>query len=420
MQEKVKDRVQKTIEQEVAKAVGRKPEQRVAPKGWRDVIGGKQTSADNKGLDVTLLFTQREGGRQFVKARELEGASLPGTSQSTGTPQGRQGGPGHERAKAGTPPVGTVRGHALSFASASAPFRKASLVKASARPTTAQWSDSDGDSLPDDFENNLADAFTPVYHVSAYEPASFATFGNSQAAPEQLLGPNPFSYFRVQPLGFGYNNWGQLVSVIRIDYLTLWDRDAGIVTGGPCFGIGESGNHDIDNERSAALVAAPVGDYNFNLDPWAYAAYSYYTAAHEQTFLDKSRYHNFGWNPVPAGWHLNLGLALSKHATYTFNPDFLPLIPDWLIYSIISSIDYWCYDWTFQDGFDWQDLACLAAMFVAYDSLYGCAVERFIEQGGWFAWPRVNVGEPGSPMNGAYFIQDDSHGLYSKLANAVW
>jgi hypothetical protein len=414
----VRSRVQKTIEQEVAKALANKPEQRQAPVGWRDIIGGRQTTADSGGSDVTLLFSQRGGNRQFVRGRELQGSPMPRSSQPTGSTRAPIERKGSQITKSGAPPSRTVRGHALSFASATAPLRKSALVKAST--STVQWSDGDGDGLPDDFENTLADAFTPYYHVSAYEGNSFVTYGSNQSEVTQYFGPNPLSYFRVKPMGHTHNAWGQLVSVLQIDYLTLWDWDGGMVTGGACFGIGGSGSHSIDNERSAALVAAPVGDYSYNFDPWAYAAYAYYTAAHEETFLNKSRYHNIGYSPVPAGWHLNLALGWSKHATYTFNPDFLPLIPDWLIYSIISSIDYWCYDWTFWDGVDWQDLACLAAMFVAYNSLYGCAVERFIDQGGRFADPRINVGEPGSPMNGAGFIHDNQRDLYSKLVNPVW
>ncbi len=98
-------------------------------------------------------------------------------------------------------------------------------------------------------------------------------------------------------------------------------------------------DHKIDNERSAVLVAAPVGDYSYNLDPWSYSGYSYYTAAHENTDVDKSRYYDFPTSPVPAGWHINLALSLSKHATYAFNPDYMTILPDYVIYSVIAGVE---------------------------------------------------------------------------------
>lgn len=183
--------------------------------------------------------------------------------------------------------------------------------------------------------------------------------------------------------------------------------------------------HDIDNERSAVLLAAPIpgnDPYNsaFNLDPYAYSAYSYYTAAHENTVVRKNQYIHFPTNPVPAGWHINLALSLSKHATYTFNPDYLVLVPDSIIYSVLAAIDYACYRSIFDYDFGYGDIACLAAMYYAYGAFFGCAVERFTDQGGVFAQTRINVGEVNRPINDALFIQDDTYGLRSKLVNPVF
>lgn len=147
----------------------------------------------------------------------------------------------------------------------------------------------------------------------------------------QRYGQTPLIYYRVQPLGFDYNYYGQLVSVLRIDYLTLIDHDSGLVTGGDCDifpGLNELEGmqaHDIDDERSVVLVAAPVYGYYFNQDPMAYSAYSYFTTAHENTLTDKTRYYDFPYNPIPAGLHINLALSLYKHGTYAFNPDYLPI-----------------------------------------------------------------------------------------------
>jgi hypothetical protein len=273
----------------------------------------------------------------------------------------------------------------------------------------------------------VADSFTPFYHVSAYEPDNFATFADSPTQTvQQVLGKTPFSYFRVQPLGFAYNAWGQLVSVLRIDYLTLWDHDSGLMTGGNCSAypplnsLAGSVAHAFDNERSAVLVAAPVGGYAYNLNASAYSAYSYYTAAHEGEPNDKSRYADFPNNPIPAGLHIHLALSLSKHGTYTFNPDYISLVPDYVIWGIVAGVDYYCYRSTFDYDFGWNDLACLAATYYAYGLIYECAVERFIDQGGQYAQGRVNVGEPNNPINGSNFIRDNAHGLYGKLVNPVF
>lgn len=293
---------------------------------------------------------------------------------------------------------------------------------------SAASNDADGDQLTDHFEDRVADAFTPIYHISAYEVDQFVTFNNS--VPQtiaQRFGQTPISHYRVQPLGFDYNYYGQLVSVLRIDYLSLWDHDSGLVTGGACDAFPGLNSfegiqaHDLDNERSAVLVAAPVYGYYFNQDPMAYSAYSYFTTAHEDTPADKTRYYDFPDNPVPAGWHIHLAQSLYKHGTYAFNPDYLTLVPDYIVLSVIAGVDYACYRGTWGNGvFGWQDLACLAALYYAYGFFYGCAVERFFDQGGRFAEKRFNVGEPNTPINGAGFIQDDSHKLYSKLVNPVF
>lgn len=57
------------------------------------------------------------------------------------------------------------------------------------------------------------------------------------------------------------------------------------------------------------------------------------------------------------------------------------------------------------------------------DTVYGCVVECFFDQGGNFAGTRINVGEPAVPINGSHFIQDDSdHSLYltDKLTSPIF
>jgi len=209
------------------------------------------------------------------------------------------------------------------------------------RAGQAGSTDLDHDGLPDTFENQLGDAFTPYYHVSSGETDNFATFFDY--VPEtvnQRFGPHPLSYFRVKPLGFVYDTSGRQFGAIQINYLTLWDHDGGLQIGGLCdaflgiasglTGIGLANlvtilsSHNFDDEHSAALLLAPTPSaFAYDTTVTDYFGYSYYTAAHEGTFFDESAYLNPN-TPIPAGWHLNLWLSLAKHSSYTFNPNALP------------------------------------------------------------------------------------------------
>jgi hypothetical protein len=55
---------------------------------------------------------------------------------------------------------------------------------------------------------------------------------------------------------------------------------------------------------------------------------------------------------------------------------------------------------------------------IASDVFYGCIIEHFQDQGGWYADSRVNVGEPSQPINGSGFIQDTE--LNGKLSTPLW
>ncbi len=427
LREIVKTEVHKILDQESDKFTQQrreqKAEQKAARKTLKDTIKGKQGDA---GLETSLGFSDKDGNRQFLKAKEREVDVLSFTQVAGQPQQSRLNGKNDPLARTTAHKSDPQWANALRFASGFSSNMKASFINTSAPLRAQGGADADLDGLPEDFENMLADAFTPVYHVSAYETNNYATFNNSvPQSPLQLFGPNPVSHFRVQPLGFAFTASNQLVSVIRIDYLTLWDQDNGLVTGGNCSlfpGLNFLQGmlpHAIDNERSAVLVAAPVWSYSFNLDPWAYSAYDYYTAAHENEPNSKSAYHT-PYTPVPAGWHLRLANSLSKHATYTFNPDYLSLLPDSVIFGVLAGADLACYFAAFDSWTDWRNYVCLAAIYYAYGLIFECAVERFIDQGGRFADLRINVGEPNNPINGSAFIQDNSHKLYDKLVNPVW
>jgi len=269
--------------------------------------------------------------------------------------------------------------------------------------------DGDQDGLADQFENKVADAFTPFYHISAGEQDQFATFNDSTVAPEtikQLFGQTPVSHFRVHKEGFATDAYGNTVGVLRIDYLTIWNYDDGLLSGAACawdlFGLDDLiaalSGHYLDHERSNMLVAAPISGGDYSLDPGSYSLYNLYTAGHEFTVGDTSMYLNFFYSPVPAYNHIELALSRSKHATYTFNPDYMPLTPWYIIDGTYAGIDLAYYE----GWIPWYWYLALQAF--ADDVFFSCVVERFAEQGGQYAALRTDVGEPGVPLNQSSFI----------------
>jgi hypothetical protein len=88
------------------------------------------------------------------------------------------------------------------------------------------------------------------------------------------------------------------------------------------------------------------------------------------------------------------------------------LIPAWLINLSYATVQYlWDtgqIDW-------WTYLALLALLDGVF---FACFVEHFTEMGGYFADPRINVGEPGRPINGSSFIADPR--LAPKLTVPLW
>lgn len=293
--------------------------------------------------------------------------------------------------------------------------------------------DADGDGLPDTFENQLADLFTPAYHVSGGEQpgTSFATFFDSvPQTVAEVFGPNPpRSYFRVTPMGFATLS-GTQYGFLRIDYLTLWNRDDGLAVSTSCrlqlaLALGLVGipvgqildgiaDHPLDNERSAVLVAAPTpSPSTYSFDPNAYRIWSIYSSAHENTFTDQSMYF-FPDQPIPGPAHVLLGLSRAKHATYFFNPERWPLIPP-----IVRNIVYATITDLWLSGII-DDLEYLAYLFAADTAFFSCIVDHFQEQGiDQYAEARTNVGEPNQPINGCHFIQDPNH-LYPVLLRPLW
>ncbi len=308
-------------------------------------------------------------------------------------------------------------------------FSTAPIPARRAAATATLTGDPDGDGLDQGFEAQLADAFTPYYHISAGERAGtgFATFLDQ--VPQTVAGVSapvpPTSHYRVKPLGTATDSAGTVVGVMRLDYLTLWNSDDGFNLGGGCgaaidlvewiLGVDiVVGGHPLDNERSAILVAAPLVGGTYNPDPNAYGAYSFFTAAHEGVSVgDNSFYYSYD-PPVPANNHIELGTSLAKHGTYAFNPDNWPVIDPRLIaltYSIIDGLYF--------DGFIDYD-SYLIYLALADEAFYDCVTESFNEQGGTYASTRTDVGEPSQPINGSGFINDANSGILDKLARPLW
>lgn len=287
--------------------------------------------------------------------------------------------------------------------------------------------DLDQDGLPDGFETSVANNFTPYYGPSGGDQQQFATFANAvPISITSLVGTvPPFSYFRVQPLGLATDSHNNQLFALRVDYLTLWNGDGGLVGGGAVCAYSYVGldqvvqqlsGHYFDAERSGMLLAAPAVNGGYNPDPNAYSLYTLYTAAHEGTFFDQSDYINVS-PAAPAGSHVELALSLSKHSTYTFNPDFFPITPAWFIGAYFTSFEI-----LYEEGVI-SPLEYEYAIFLGEDVFYGCLVERFSDQGVTEANQRINVGEPAHPINGSAFIQDNSSralNLTDKLTNPLF
>ena len=301
-------------------------------------------------------------------------------------------------------------------------------------------SDADGDGFTEAFENQLADIFTPFYHISTNEPDHFARFGDflPQTVIQTVSPYTPISHFRVTPLGFSPGN---TLSYIRVDYWTLWDHDSGLdfdffcqlnVNLGSSYLSGDivfiidlviqmNSDHNLDNERSAILLAAPVANPSnpsFSTDPFAYSAHAFFLSAHETEPGDNSVI-LYPVTPIPATGpsHIELALARSKHATYTFDP-FDPSYPDGLP---LMPLSYIFAAYGIADALYFLGVICLAeylALLYALDvSFFSCIVEHFGDSGGTFAPTRINIGELNQPLNASHFIQGGE--LFTKMNNAI-
>ena len=309
-------------------------------------------------------------------------------------------------------------------------------AKASASVTvnvpTPTMIDSDGDGLSDTLETALADGFMPNYHVSVGERTSpnktgFALFWDiPNRTINQVLPPtSPVVHYRVTPHVSSSIN-GLPVSVVRVDFLTIWNRDDGLVPGQVCRDAGVIlkaftgidvnasltglGGHAFDLERSAVLLAAPVANA---CDPGAYRAYQYYLAAHEKTFFDHGTFHTPAF-PSGLGAHLPIWLSRAKHSSYLSDPRGKPIFPSSFIALVDGTVDaLWASGRISKQTF-------LLIKSASTTFFYSCAVEDFVGLTGVLPVRKINVGELSKPINGSRWINDSDGKVQRKFDPLLW
>jgi hypothetical protein len=287
----------------------------------------------------------------------------------------------------------------------------------SASAPAAVKTDDDNDGLQDKMERQLADNFTPAYYISRFESSgtglSLFQDRTDTLIPTQVFPtsgpPVVVSYYRVTPLG---KSGGR--GYLQIDYLSLWNRDDGLPITAACgtdinllsfFGIWSSAfaidlpGHNLDNERSAVRVFAPLVGGAYNTDSNAYKIDRVFTAAHELTRVDRSDLQSVSPPRGPVA-HPVMFASLSKHATYLFWPHgAVSLLPGWAVGAIYGGVSSAC--------FFVSPNTCDLLYFVADEVVFDCIVEKHVPQGYVYARTdlRTNLGEVNKPLPGGKIIQ---------------
>jgi hypothetical protein len=184
-----------------------------------------------------------------------------------------------------------------------------------------QSPDQDGDGILDGLERLLARRYDSYYHWDRNEPNNFCFLQNqsSLACGGFVSHTTPLVYYRVSFLGCTFYS-GRLWRQYIIDYLTIWDHDAGLCS--VCLPRGVTG-HQWDVERTAALVLSTATDgHSVNLND--YTLLFFYLSAHEgvDCFDNSSlwRITDQQGNPVPGlTVHFDVAWTWGKHANYLFN-----------------------------------------------------------------------------------------------------
>jgi hypothetical protein len=227
-------------------------------------------------------------------------------------------------------------------------------------------------------------------------------------------------------MGFANYN-GVQHGFYKIDYLTIWNRDGGLPINAACLGaltflntvypcvaapvyaaaLSLIPSKQWDIERSAVLVAAPTtANRVYDTNHLNYFAHDYYAAAHEYNVaFDQSSY----FMPiVPTQNKVVLHIALSKHATYFFNPNMHILTRPWLQAAAYNAVNML---WATQVISQMEHMQISILLF----DIFGfCLVDRFLSGG------VQSVSHPSRRTNivGLNITQHDK--INEKLTSAIW
>lgn len=159
--------------------------------------------------------------------------------------------------------------------------------------------DSDGDGLPDSFEQALLNRFVPTFMISNKEcdglPAEF-----QPGVPDpRLVARNGTLYGQVSRI----SGWNESNARLELHFYHLWNRDCGRAP------------HALDVEHVSVLIGADRVD----AAPPRWKALYWYAAAHEGTLCDSSNGARAEAIGAESGG-ATVWVSRGKHAAY-FNPD---------------------------------------------------------------------------------------------------
>jgi hypothetical protein len=239
--------------------------------------------------------------------------------------------------------------------------------------------DADRDCINDNFERILARSFDPFYVWSNDDPNNFCFLADR---PDELQctgfvsHTTPLVHYRVHFISVVTRSGVPVYRQYIIDYLTIWDRDAGLCT------LGGASAHDFDVERTAALVITTVTDrHSTNIRD--YFMVGIFLSAHEGVVcFDNSL--ATALPPIPAGNHPIIYWSKGKHANYEFPPDgylFWTCPPADVCFVVPPT--------------------CIPSILIQECFAQGAPGARATSD------HMINVGELGSPMNGSSWISVD-------------
>lgn len=159
--------------------------------------------------------------------------------------------------------------------------------------------DSDGDGLPDSFEQALLNRFVPTLMISKKECDAFPAEFQAGLPNPRLLARNGTLYGQVSRI----NGSKEPAARLELHFYHLWNRDCGRAP------------HALDVEHISVLIGADRVD----AAPTRWKALYWYAAAHEGTLCDSSN--GARADAIDAEFAgATVWISRGKHAAY-FNPD---------------------------------------------------------------------------------------------------